>query len=190
MGPGDSGAFAEWDKWVADRIAQRTAATADVMKEAGLTSPLPGLAGMKGQGTFFACAPYGTCWEPATTDDPQQSADKVSQSRPSSAASWGQPAHLVQANFVASLTFRAAQLMPMGPPAPFDLVVLGRLLSLFSLRRSLPGAKGSDYRQGKGGQFRARREPRPLGLGRMSRRGLDLQAASLCVVCRCQETSS
>ena len=60
----DSGAFAEWDKWVADRIAQRTAATADVMKEAGLASPLPGLAGMKGQGTFFACAPYGTCWEP------------------------------------------------------------------------------------------------------------------------------
>jgi hypothetical protein len=37
---------------------------ADVMKAAGLTSPLPGLAGMKGQGTFFACAPYGTCWEP------------------------------------------------------------------------------------------------------------------------------
>ena len=63
MGP-DSGAFAEWDKWVADRVAQRTAATADVMKEAGLTTPLPGLAGMKGQGTFFACAPYGTCWEP------------------------------------------------------------------------------------------------------------------------------
>ena len=53
-GPDDSGAFAEFDKWVADRVAQRTAAMADVMKAAGLTSPLPGLADMKGQGTFFA----------------------------------------------------------------------------------------------------------------------------------------
>ena len=95
-GPDDSGAFAEWDKWVADRVAQRTAAMADVMKEAGLTSPLPGLAGMKGQGTFFACAPYGTCWQPAATDDPQQSAAKLSRSRPSRAARWRQPAHLVQ----------------------------------------------------------------------------------------------
>jgi hypothetical protein len=131
IGPGDSGAFAEWDKWVADRIAQRTAATADVMKEAGLTSPLPGLAGMKGQGTFFACAPYGTCWEPATTEDSQQSADKVSQSRPSPAAGWGQPAHLVQASFVPSLTFRAAQLMPMGPPAPFDVSYWGAFSPCF-----------------------------------------------------------
>ena len=119
MGPDDSGAFAEWDKWVANRVAQRAEATADVMKEAGLTSPLPGLAGMKGQGTFFACAPYGTCWEP-TTDDPQQPADKLSQSRPSAAAGWGQPAHLVQANFVTSPTFRLAQLMDMGSPTPFD----------------------------------------------------------------------
>jgi hypothetical protein len=49
-GPDDPGAFAEFDKWVADRVAQRAAAMAEVMKAAGLTSPLPGLADMKGQG--------------------------------------------------------------------------------------------------------------------------------------------
>jgi hypothetical protein len=131
MGPDDSDTFAEWDKWVVDRVAQRTAATADVMKEAGLASPLPGLAGMKGQGTFFACAPYGTCWEPAATGDRRQSADKVSQSRPSPAAGWGQPARLVQVNFVSPLTFRAAQLMPTGPPSPFDLSYWGAFSPCF-----------------------------------------------------------
>jgi hypothetical protein len=32
------------------------------MKASGLTSPIPGLADMDGQGTFFKCPPYGTCW--------------------------------------------------------------------------------------------------------------------------------
>ena len=120
MGPDDSTAFAEWDKWVADRVAQRTAAMADVMKAAGLASPLPGLAGMQGQGTFFACAPYGTCWEPATANDGQQSASNLSRSRSASAAGGGQPAHVMQASFVSSLRFREAQLMPTASPAPFD----------------------------------------------------------------------
>jgi hypothetical protein len=120
VGPDDSGAYVEWDQWVADRVAQRTAAMADVMKDAGLTSPLPGLASMKGQGTFFACAPYGTCWEPATTDGGQQPADNLSQSRPPSAAGWGRPARVMQASFVSSPAFRAAQLMPMGSPTPRD----------------------------------------------------------------------
>jgi hypothetical protein len=131
MGPDDSAAFAEWDKWVADRIAQRTAAMADVMKDAGLASPLPGLASMKGQGTFFACAPYGTCWEPATTDNRQQPADKLSQSRPPSAAAWGQPAHVMQASFVSSPSFRMAQLMPMGSPTPFDASYWGAFSPCF-----------------------------------------------------------
>jgi hypothetical protein len=119
-GPDDSGAHAEWDKWVADRIAQRTEAMADVMKDAGLASPLPGLASMKGQGTFFDCAPYGRCWEPATAEDGQQPGDKLSRTRPPSAAGWGEPAHVMQASFVNSLRFQAAQLMPMGSPTPFD----------------------------------------------------------------------
>jgi hypothetical protein len=116
-GPDPSGPFAEWDKWVADRVAQRTAAMADVMKAAGLSTPLPGLAGMKGQGTFFACAPYGTCWEPATSDQRQQADDKVSKSRPSYATGW-QSAHVMQVNFVRSPVFRTAQLI--APLTPLD----------------------------------------------------------------------
>jgi hypothetical protein len=57
--------FAEWDKWVADRVNARSDSLSAVMKDAGLSSPLPGLADMNAQGTFFACAPYGTCWEPS-----------------------------------------------------------------------------------------------------------------------------
>jgi FecR protein len=124
-GPDSSGAFAEWDKWVVDRVAQRTAAMADVMKDAGLTSALPGLAGMKGQGTFFACAPYGTCWEPTaspTTSDDQQPADKVSKFQPGDGAGWQQPAHLMQANFLTFPRFVTAQLTPMGSPKPLGPV--------------------------------------------------------------------
>lgn len=53
-----------WDKWVAERVEQRSAAIAEMMKASGLTEPIPGLAEMKGQGRFFDCPPYGTCWEP------------------------------------------------------------------------------------------------------------------------------
>jgi hypothetical protein len=60
----DAVASAKWDAWVAQRLASRAEAMAATMKEAGLKSPIPGLAEMKGQGHFFACAPYGTCWEP------------------------------------------------------------------------------------------------------------------------------
>src|ERR1700722_4167600 len=38
-GPDPSGPFTDWDKWVADRVAQRTTAMADVMKAAGLSTP-------------------------------------------------------------------------------------------------------------------------------------------------------
>jgi len=58
------GASAAWDKWVSDRAAQRDAAIARVMEASGLTQPIPGMAEMDGQGKFFDCAPYGTCWEP------------------------------------------------------------------------------------------------------------------------------
>jgi hypothetical protein len=56
--------FAAWDKWVSDRVTARNAAMLAVMKQTGLNTPLPGLADLEGQGTFFACKPYGTCWEP------------------------------------------------------------------------------------------------------------------------------
>jgi hypothetical protein len=56
--------WADWDKWVSDRVSQRDQAMAAVMEESGLPAPIPGLAEMAGQGKFFDCAPYGTCWEP------------------------------------------------------------------------------------------------------------------------------
>jgi hypothetical protein len=62
--PEDEKAFADWDNWVNQRVAARDAAQAAVMKEANLSAPVPGLADMQGQGRFFPCAPYGTCWEP------------------------------------------------------------------------------------------------------------------------------
>jgi hypothetical protein len=34
------------------------------MKQANLTTSIPGLADMASQGNFFACEPYGTCWQP------------------------------------------------------------------------------------------------------------------------------
>jgi hypothetical protein len=60
----DNDAAAAWDKWVAGRVAQRETAVNAVMEEAGLTAPIPGMADLAGQGKFFDCAPYGTCWEP------------------------------------------------------------------------------------------------------------------------------
>ena len=56
--------FAEWDRWVAARVDARTQAISAVMKESGLSAPIPGLADLSGKGTFFSCQPYGTCWEP------------------------------------------------------------------------------------------------------------------------------
>jgi FecR protein len=68
---GNSSAFAKWDSWVVNRVALRSAALAAVMKASGLTSPIPGMADMNGQGSFFPCAPYGTCWEPTNLPDEQ-----------------------------------------------------------------------------------------------------------------------
>ena len=115
-GSGDAGAFAEWDTWVADRIAQRTAAMAAVMKASGLKEPIPGLADMKGQGTFFACAPYGTCWEP-TAAEGQQAGDKSSEARPSSGGAFEQRAHIVLADFIKLPRSTGLRAMQMATPA-------------------------------------------------------------------------
>jgi hypothetical protein len=61
---GKLGDFAEFDAWVADRHAARIGALKEEMKESGLNTPVPGMADMKGQGRFYPCEPYGTCWEP------------------------------------------------------------------------------------------------------------------------------
>jgi hypothetical protein len=56
--------FAAWDSWVEQRVDQRRAAINSVLEASGLAAPIPGLADLAGQGKFFDCAPYGTCWEP------------------------------------------------------------------------------------------------------------------------------
>jgi hypothetical protein len=70
--PNASGSLAAWDAWVDKRVTARAQAEAAMMKASGLTAPIPGLADMQGQGRFFACAPYGTCWEPAAANDEEQ----------------------------------------------------------------------------------------------------------------------
>jgi len=60
----DPATFAGWDKWVGERLEERELAMSAAMKDAGLAEPVPGLADMNGKGTFFSCAPYGTCWQP------------------------------------------------------------------------------------------------------------------------------
>jgi len=58
------GEFVAWDSWVATRVALRSAAVAAATEASGLPDSTPGLADLNGQGVFFDCAPYGTCWEP------------------------------------------------------------------------------------------------------------------------------
>ena len=72
--PSDPAEFGDWDNWVASRVGERAATMTAMMKASGLTSPLPGLADMNGQGTFFPCAPYGTCWAPSNLPSEQISA--------------------------------------------------------------------------------------------------------------------
>jgi hypothetical protein len=113
----DAAAFSDWDKWVADRVAQRTAATQEVMKASGLTLLIPGVADLKGQGTFFDCAPYGTCWEPkvqpaaqpSSHDGQQLPDDKVSQAWPPSAPAFAPGVHLVRADFHPATRFNGVQ---------------------------------------------------------------------------------
>jgi hypothetical protein len=114
----ESKALADFDKWVADRVAQRSAAMADVMKEAGLTLELPGLADMKGQGTFFPCPPYGVCWEPATADNSQQTAARESAS--SSFAARRPSARMVNASLEVP-RFAELQLLQQMDPDPLTM---------------------------------------------------------------------
>ena len=112
----DPDTFAAWDKWVANRVAQRSAAISDVMKASGLTSPIPGMADMNGRGTFFECAPYGTCWEPTATNKKLQPDNKLPQTRPSSMEYVRRPAHLVRTGFVE--TPRSSSLQAMQEASP------------------------------------------------------------------------
>lgn len=93
--PVDQSAFAEWDQWVARRVMTRGQAMAEAMKESGLATPIPGLAEMNAQGTFFDCAPYGKCWEPKDGWQSSQAAE-IKPSEASAQAAQVQPAEVTR----------------------------------------------------------------------------------------------
>ena len=76
-GPKTPDPMTAWDAWVDERVTERMRAEAAMMKASGLTAPIPGLADMEGQGSFFACAPYGTCWEPNEPKDAEQTGGEM-----------------------------------------------------------------------------------------------------------------
>ncbi len=102
--PDQDKAPSAFDQWVSERVAQREAAIASVMQASGLPAPIPGMAEMDGQGTFFDCAPYGTCWEPKDVAAEEDSASR--RPAPQLHAN-GQP-HLVLASFEPSRVFAQA----------------------------------------------------------------------------------
>jgi hypothetical protein len=67
--------YAAWDDWVHARAASHMEAMNAAMKDAGLTTPVPGLTEIAAQGSFFDCAPYGKCWEPKEGWDPGGAGD-------------------------------------------------------------------------------------------------------------------
>ena len=84
--PADAPALAAWDKWVAKRVQARNSAMSAAMKASGLTAPVPGLDALNGQGNFFACEPYGTCWEPTNGWAPQLKQVALTESQPPAAS--------------------------------------------------------------------------------------------------------
>ncbi len=76
-GPYHPADFSAWDEWVGTRYAEREKEQAAVLKDSGLAAPIPGMAEMAGQGRFFACEPYGTCWEPTPASEQKTVAESV-----------------------------------------------------------------------------------------------------------------
>src|ERR1700733_13258288 len=90
-----SGTPADWDAWVDARVKQRDADTAAALKASGLPGFIPGLTDMYKGGTFFACPPYGTCWEPK-----QLPAAKAPASGTAAANGQTKPVNAAGGNFV------------------------------------------------------------------------------------------
>ncbi|HWZ99142.1 MAG TPA: FecR domain-containing protein [Candidatus Dormibacteraeota bacterium] len=72
----------DWDSWVSERVAHKAQLTNAALKSSGLSAPVPGLTELYRHGTFFQCAPYGTCWEPSASETDSQP-DLLTQSSPS-----------------------------------------------------------------------------------------------------------
>jgi FecR protein len=71
---GEPAARGNWDQSVESREQARQTTLAAALKASGLSSPVAGLTEMYRHGTFLACEPYGTCWEPQE-GQPAQAAD-------------------------------------------------------------------------------------------------------------------
>ncbi len=71
----------DWDQWVSTRYSAHFTTTQAALKASGLASLIPGLTDLYANGTFSACAPYGTCWEPS-----EQAAAPPKASQPESGA--------------------------------------------------------------------------------------------------------
>jgi hypothetical protein len=118
-------AFSAWDTWVANRVAQRDAAIAAVMEASGLLAAIPGMADLAGQGKFFPCEPYGTCWEPNEDGEENQTATRDTSLRPGSLqpnlerqAQLERPSHLAfQAHLELAAYHPVAMPIPVAMPA-------------------------------------------------------------------------
>lgn len=62
----------DFDSWVSARVQEKDAIAAAALKASGLPAPVPGLNELYQHGTFFECAPYGTCWRPSQGNALQQ----------------------------------------------------------------------------------------------------------------------
>jgi hypothetical protein len=116
------GEFAEWDDWTAKRVAARNLAMTATMKDAGLTSPIPGLAEMKDQGTFFACEPYGTCWEPTNGWSGREAASAKPDAQQSPEPSQQPPATLSHTVSVKDLQARPISAKDLQSASPAAIV--------------------------------------------------------------------
>jgi hypothetical protein len=117
----DKEQFSAWDEWVANRVAQRDEAIAHVMEASGLTAPIPGMAELDGQGKFFDCAPYGTCWEPKEAAAEDQGTDEETGNRqPEYRKPGGQKAGFVLASF--NMSGSPAQAAQSGSTTPVRIL--------------------------------------------------------------------
>jgi hypothetical protein len=66
----------DWDESVEARVEDKKTTMAAALKASGLSSPVQGLADLYVHGNFFACEPYGTCWEPKNVEAAQESGAK------------------------------------------------------------------------------------------------------------------
>jgi hypothetical protein len=67
----------DWNHFVEARVQEKKDAIGAALKASGLPSSIPGLAEFHQHGSFFACEPYGTCWEPN-----QEQSKQASEARP------------------------------------------------------------------------------------------------------------